>query len=140
MTRVTRKQTSSRFRTLLYLSCHDESTVKHINQCIFYLNGCRISGYFDTKFNAVGLIELILHKFEDLKISNFLNPEEVYFLVTRVICAYIALLDYHTSVSQLLKGVTFCLRPKNPITFNSDSEPGTYIHLQPAGYISLKIA
>ncbi len=26
----------------------------------------------------------ILHKFEDLKIANFLNPEEVYFLVTRV--------------------------------------------------------
>ncbi len=41
-------------------------------------------GYFDTKFNALGLIEPILHKFEDLKIANFLNPEEVYFLMTHV--------------------------------------------------------
>ena len=30
---------------------------------------------------------LTYDKFEDLKIANFLNPEEVYFLVTRVICA-----------------------------------------------------
>ncbi len=41
-------------------------------------------GYFDTKFNAVGLIEPILQKIEDLKIVNFFNPDEVYFLVTRV--------------------------------------------------------
>ncbi len=32
------------------------------------------------------LLEPILHKFEDPKNVNFLNPEEVYFLVTRVIC------------------------------------------------------
>ena len=30
-------------------------------------------------------MEPILHKFEYLKIANFLDPEEVYFLVTRVI-------------------------------------------------------
>ena len=41
--------------------------------------------YFDTKFNTLSQIEPILHKFEDLKIANFLNPEEVYFLVTRII-------------------------------------------------------
>ena len=53
------------------MSCHGESTVKHINQWSFQLNSCRISGYFDTKFNVVALIEPILHKFEDLKIANF---------------------------------------------------------------------
>ncbi len=29
------------------------------------LNGCRIPDYFDTRLNAVGLIELNLHRFED---------------------------------------------------------------------------
>ncbi len=50
-----------------------------------FLNGCWISAYFDTKFTAVVLIEPILHKFEDLKVAHFLNPKEVYFLVTRSI-------------------------------------------------------
>ena len=45
---------------------------------------CRIYGYFDTKFTAVVLVEQILCKFEDLKIANILNLEEVYFLMTRV--------------------------------------------------------
>ena len=31
----------------------------------------------------------ILHKFEHLKIANFFNSKEVYFLVTRVICGYV---------------------------------------------------
>ena len=51
---------------------------------VFFLNGCRISGYFDTKFTAVVLIEPILHTFEDQKVAHFFNPEEVNFLVTRV--------------------------------------------------------
>ncbi len=55
-----------------------------INQGTFYLNDCRISGYFDTKITAVVPLESILQKFEDLKIAHFFNPEEVYFLVTRV--------------------------------------------------------
>ncbi len=29
--------------------------------------------------------DLILHKFEDLKIVNFLNTEEVYYLMARII-------------------------------------------------------
>ena len=44
------------------------------------MDGCQISGYFDTKFNALGLIEPILHKFEDLKIVNFLTPKRSIFL------------------------------------------------------------
>ena len=32
----------------------------------FFPNGGRISGYFDTKYTAVVLIEPILHNFEDL--------------------------------------------------------------------------
>ncbi len=56
-----------------------------------FLNGCRISGYFDTKFTAVAQIEPTLQKFEDLKIVKFFNPEEVYFLMTHVICATPAL-------------------------------------------------
>ncbi len=51
---------------------------------VFNWIAAEISGYFDTKFNALGLIEPILHKFEDLKIANFLKPEEVYFLVTHI--------------------------------------------------------
>ncbi len=68
------------------MSYHGESPVKYINQGSFFLNGCRIPGYFDTKFTAVALIEPILYNFKDLKIANFLNPEQVYFLMTRVKC------------------------------------------------------
>ena len=85
MTRVTRKLTCSGFRIWLYISYHGENALQYINQGSFSLNGCRFSGYFDTKFTAVAIIEPILHKFEDLKIVNFLNPEQVYFLMTRVI-------------------------------------------------------
>ncbi len=56
------------------------SALKHINQVGLFLNGCRISSYFDTKFTAIVLIELTLHKFEDLNIQKLLNLEEVYFL------------------------------------------------------------
>ncbi len=37
-----------------------------------------------TKFIGVVLVEPILHKFEDLKSTNILNPQEVYFIVARV--------------------------------------------------------
>ncbi len=68
------------------MSYHGESSMKYISQKSFFLNGCWIPGYFDTKFIVVALIEPILYNFEDLKIANFLNPEQVYFFVTRVIC------------------------------------------------------
>ena len=48
------------------------------------MNSCRISDYFDTKFTPLVLIEPILQTFEDLKITNFLNPEQVYFLLTLI--------------------------------------------------------
>ncbi len=67
------------------MSCCGERAFKHINQGSIFLDVCRISGYFDTKFTAVVLIEPILHKFGELKNAKFLNPEEVYFLVTSVI-------------------------------------------------------
>ena len=47
----------------------------HTNQESIFLDDCRISGYFDTKFTAVFLVEQILCTFEDLKIANILNLE-----------------------------------------------------------------
>ncbi len=44
------------------------------NQGISFLNGCRITCYFDIKFTAVVLIEPILQKFKDLKNAHFLEP------------------------------------------------------------------
>ena len=55
---------------------------------MYFLIGCRISGYFDTKFTTIVQIELILQQSEDQKIDNILNLEQVYFLVTRVISEY----------------------------------------------------
>ncbi len=49
-----------------------------------FLNDCRISGYFDIKFPAVVLLESILQKFENLKVSIF-NTKKVYFHVTCVV-------------------------------------------------------
>ncbi len=66
------------------MSWHGEGARKDINWGSIFLNDCQISCYFDTKYTAVVLIEPILHKFEDQKITNFFNPEEVYFLVTPV--------------------------------------------------------
>ena len=66
------------------MSCCGECDFKHINQGSIFLDDRLISGYFDTKFIAVALVEQILRKFEDLKMSNILNLEEVYFLVTRL--------------------------------------------------------
>ncbi len=76
------------------MSCCGECAFKHINQGNIFLDDCQISGYFDTKFIAVVLVETILRKFEDLKIANILNLEEVYFLVTRVVYACILNIMY----------------------------------------------
>ena len=66
------------------MSCFGERAFRHIKHESVSLGDSRISVFFNTKFIAVALIEPILHKFEDLKNANFFNPEEVYFLVTRV--------------------------------------------------------
>ena len=49
------------------------------------MKDARISGYFDTKYMTVLRIEQILHNFEDQKLANFLNLEQVNFRVTLVI-------------------------------------------------------
>ncbi len=60
------------------------------HQPVKFLSGWLLhSCYSDTIFNALGIIKPILHKFEDLKIVNFLNPEEVYILVTCVVYRWI---------------------------------------------------
>ena len=45
----------------------------------------RISGYFDTKYVNVLWIEHILYNFEDQKIANFFNLEQVNFRVAFVL-------------------------------------------------------
>ncbi len=45
----------------------------------------RIYGYFDTKYMTICPIERFLLHFEDKKIANFLNLEQVNFRVTLVI-------------------------------------------------------
>ena len=58
---------------------HDESLLKFMNQGSFCLMANPV-----MLFTAVCLAELILQKFENLKIANFWNPKQVYFLVTRI--------------------------------------------------------
>ena len=67
------------------MNCHGECTLQAINKRVYFLNSCRISGYFETKFTTIAQIEHILQESEDLKMDNILNLERVYFLVTRVI-------------------------------------------------------
>ncbi len=43
------------------------------------MKAARISGYFDTKYMTVLLIEQILHNFEDQKFANFFNLQQVDF-------------------------------------------------------------
>ncbi len=66
------------------MSYHSERFHQPINRKMYFLNACRISGYFYTKITTIVQIEPILQKFEDPKIDNILNLERVYFLVTRV--------------------------------------------------------
>ena len=63
-----------------------ESALLHINRRMYFLNGCRISGSFDTKFITTVKIETVLQRSEYTKIDIILNLERVYFLVTRIIC------------------------------------------------------
>ncbi len=67
------------------MSCCGECAFKHIDQGSIFLGDCQISGYFDTKFIAIVIVEPTLRTFEVVKIANILNLEEVYFLVARVI-------------------------------------------------------
>ena len=66
------------------MNCHGENNLQRINKRMCFLNGCRISGHFDTKFTTIAQIGQILQKYKDPKIGIILNLERVYFLVTRV--------------------------------------------------------
>ncbi len=66
------------------MNCHGENTLQPINKRMDFLNNCRISGHFDTKFTTIAQIEQILQESKDPKIDNILNLEQVYFLMTRV--------------------------------------------------------
>ncbi len=82
---VVGKSTCSGFKTGLYISYHGGNAVRYIKQRVYFMKDGWISGYFDTKYIAILWIEPILHNFEDQKIANFLNLEQVYFRVTLVI-------------------------------------------------------
>ena len=79
------------------MNCHVENTLQSINMRMHFLNSCRISGHFDTKFTTIAQIEKILQESKDPEIDNILNLEQVYFLVTHVIWPYKPLLRYLTS-------------------------------------------
>ncbi len=66
------------------MNCHGENTLQPTNKRMDFLNSCRISGHFDTKFTTIAQIEKILQESKDPKIDNILNLKRVYFLVTRV--------------------------------------------------------
>ena len=63
----------------------------YMKQRGYVIKDTRISGYFDTKYMTVLRIEQILHNFEDQKIANFFNLEQVNFRLTLVNCS----LPYH---------------------------------------------
>ncbi len=63
------------------MNCHGKNTLQPINKSMDFLNSCRISGHFDTRFTTIAQIEQILQESKDPKIDNILNLERVYFLV-----------------------------------------------------------
>ncbi len=79
---VVGKLTCSGFKTGLYTFYHGGNAVRYIKQRGYFLKDGRISVYFDTKYMTICQIEQILHNFEDQKIVNFLNLEQVNFRVT----------------------------------------------------------
>ncbi len=66
------------------MNCHGENTLQPINKRMDFLNSCRSSGHFDTKFTTIAQIEQILLESKDPKFDNILNLERVYFLMTCV--------------------------------------------------------
>ena len=67
---------------------HGGNAVRYIKQRSYFLKSGQISGYFGTKYTTVLQVEQILHNFEDQKVADFLNPEQVNFRVTLVIYCY----------------------------------------------------
>ena len=71
------------------MNCHGENTLQPINKRMDFLNSCRSSGHFDTKFTTIAQIEQILQESKDPKIGYILNLEQVYFLLTRVMYSFL---------------------------------------------------
>ena len=78
------KSTCSRLKTGLNISYRDGNTIRYIKHRGYFIKDGRISDYFDTKYVTVLRIEQLLHNFEDQKIANFLNLEQVNFCVTLI--------------------------------------------------------
>ncbi len=85
MMSVVGKWTCSGFKTGLHISYHGGIVVRYIKETGYLLKDGQISGHFGTKYMAVLQIEQILHNFEEPKIANFFNLEQVNFRVTLVI-------------------------------------------------------
>ena len=66
------------------ISYHRGNPVRNIEQKGYFIKDGRISGYFDTKYVTVVQIEQILHNFNDQKIANIFNLEQVNFRVTLI--------------------------------------------------------
>ncbi len=67
------------------MSYHDGNAVRCIKQRSYFLKNGRISGYFGAKYITVLQIERILYNFEDQKIFDLFNPEQVNFRMMLVI-------------------------------------------------------
>ncbi len=61
------------------MNCHGENTLQPINKRMYFLNSCRISGHFDTKFTTVAQKEQILQESKDQNIDNILFLEHASF-------------------------------------------------------------
>ncbi len=85
MMSVVGKSTCSGFKTGFYISYHGGNVVRYIEERSYFPKYGRISGCFDAKYMTVVQIEQILHNFEDQKIVDFFNNEQVNFRVTLVI-------------------------------------------------------
>ncbi len=81
---VVGKSTCSGLKTGLYISYHGANAVKYTKQRGYFMKDDRIPGYFDTKYLTLLQIEQIWHNFEDQKLANFFNLEQVNFRVTLV--------------------------------------------------------
>ena len=99
MMSVVGKSTCSGFKTGLYISYHGGNAVSYINQRSYFLKNGLISGYFDTEYMTVLQTEHILHNFEDQKIANFFNIEQVNFHVTLVICGCLMAIHWFVTLS-----------------------------------------
>ena len=86
MMSVVGKSTFSGFKTGLYISYHGGNDVGYLKQRGYFMKGSRISGYFDTKYMYMTILqrEQILHNFENQKIAIFLNLEQVSLRVTLI--------------------------------------------------------